>query len=178
MDAYWISRNLLDIVPRVLPSVRHDHGFYLKHADDKGDHILVDEHFNITGIIDWEWASNASPAHAFNSHIGFFPGADFYDSKNTLGDDEIVFAQLLQGKGRQDLAQFVLDGRLQHRFIFCCGYDLSDWDGFLGLFRGLKDAVGADSDLEWDGWRAVVLQRYKDDPGLQTLLTRQDIIDT
>jgi hypothetical protein len=31
--------------------------FYLKQYDDKGDHILVDEEHNITGIIDWEFAS-------------------------------------------------------------------------------------------------------------------------
>jgi hypothetical protein len=26
--------------------------FYLKHIDDKGDYLLVDEQLNITGIID------------------------------------------------------------------------------------------------------------------------------
>jgi hypothetical protein len=30
--------------------------FYLKHVDDKGDHILVDEQLNITGVIDWQMA--------------------------------------------------------------------------------------------------------------------------
>jgi hypothetical protein len=54
VDAYLIHRYLLDLIPRVLPSAFDDNKFYLKHADDKGDHILVDESFNITGIIDWE----------------------------------------------------------------------------------------------------------------------------
>ena len=26
--------------------------YYLKHADDRGDHLLVDEDYNLTGIID------------------------------------------------------------------------------------------------------------------------------
>lgn len=26
----------------------------IKHADDKGDQILVDDNYNITGIIDWD----------------------------------------------------------------------------------------------------------------------------
>ncbi|UNI22500.1 hypothetical protein JDV02_008385 [Purpureocillium takamizusanense] len=173
VDAYLIHRCLVDLVPQVLPSVEHDKKFYLKHADDKGDHILVDEDFNVTGIIDWEWAHTASPAHAFNSPIGLLPVADFYDGKNNLGYDEMVFASLLEEKGRQDLATYVRNGRLQHRFAFCCGYDLdADWDGFQGLFRDLRDAVGVDKGLEWDEWKASALERYQEDSGLQALLSR------
>ncbi|KAJ0423286.1 hypothetical protein BJY00DRAFT_310416 [Aspergillus carlsbadensis] len=175
VDAYLIHRYLLDLVPRVLPSVHGDEKFYLKHADDKGDHILVDEEFNITGIIDWEWAHTASPAHAFNSPIGFLPVGEFYRGKNNLGSGEVIFARLLAEKGHGDLARFVRDGRLQHRFAFCCGYDLADWEGFLGLFRGLRDAVGVDEGLEWDEWKAVALQRYNDDSGLQMLLARHRV---
>lgn len=177
MDAYLVHRFLIDLVPSVLPSVQDDGKFYLKHADDKGDHILVDEHFNITGIIDWEWAHTASPAHAFNSPIGLLPVADFYSGKNDLGDDEIVFARLLEERGRHDLARFVWNGRLQHRFTFCCGYDLVDWDGSLGLFRGLRDAIGVDDGLEWNDWKAAALQRYKDDSGLQVLLSSHQNLD-
>ncbi|GKU10534.1 udp-n-acetylmuramate--l-alanine ligase [Fusarium langsethiae] len=172
VDAYLIHRYLIDLVPHVLPAVHDDEKFYLTHADDKGDHILVDEDFNVTGIIDWEWAHTASPAHAFNSPIGFLPVTDFYRGRNDLGDDEVVFARLLEEKGHRDLARFVQNGRLQHRFAFCCGYDLADWDGFLGLFRGLRDAVGVDEGLEWDEWKIAALQRYQDDSGLQLLLTK------
>ncbi|KAF5021907.1 hypothetical protein F66182_6055 [Fusarium sp. NRRL 66182] len=175
VDAYLIHRYLIDLVPRVLPLAHGDEKFYLKHADDKGDHILVDEQFNITGIIDWEWAHTASPAHAFNSPIALLPVADFYSAKNNLGDDEVVFAHLLEEKGHRDLARFVWDGRLQHRFAFCCGYDLADWDGFLGLFRGLRDAVGVDEDLEWNEWKMLALQRYEDDAGLQLLLAKHQV---
>ena len=171
VDAYLIHQFLLDLVPHILPSEKDDK-FYLKHGDDKGDHILVDEDFNVTGIIDWEWTHTAPPALAFNSPIGFLPVGDFYDGKNDLGEDEVVFAQILDSQNRRDLAQCVWNGRLQHRFSFCRGYDLADWDGFLGLFRGLRDAVGVDEGLEWDEWKAAALQRYKDDAGLQLLLAR------
>ncbi|KAM3558705.1 hypothetical protein MY1884_003848, partial [Beauveria asiatica] len=53
VDAYLIHRFLLDLVPLVAPPSSNKGDFYLKHADDKGDHILVDESFNITGIVDW-----------------------------------------------------------------------------------------------------------------------------
>ncbi|KPM35463.1 hypothetical protein AK830_g11091, partial [Neonectria ditissima] len=169
VEAYLIHRYLLGLIPHVLPSVPDDGKFYLKHADDKEDHILVDDQFNVTGIIDWEWAHTASPANAFNSPTAFLPVGDFYNSKNSLGDDEVVFARLLEEKGHGDLAHFVWNGRLQHRFAFCCGYDLADWDGFLGLFRGLRDAVGVNEGLDWDEWKAAALRRYEDDPGLKQL---------
>lgn len=174
VDAYLIHRFLIDLIPIVLRFIPDDGNFYLKHADDKGDHIMVDEDFYITGIIDWEWAHTASSAIAFNSPIAFLPVADFYDGKNDIGEDEITFVRILEGKGRADLAQFVLNGRLQHRFAFCCGYDLVDWEGFVGLFRGLREAVGVDDGLEWDEWKSVALLRYKDDARLQELLEKEN----
>ncbi|KAI0471372.1 kinase-like domain-containing protein [Xylaria cf. heliscus] len=173
VDAYLIHRFLIDLIPSVLPhTIQDDQKYYLKHADDKGDHILVDEDFNITGIIDWEWAHTAPPIHAFNSPIGILPVGEFYEGMNNLGDHEIIFAHMLEEKGRLDIAQCVRDGRLQHRFAFCCGYDLADWDGFLGLFKGLRDAVGVDDGLDWDKWKTVALHRYSEDAGLQLLLTK------
>lgn len=176
VSAYLIHRFLLDILPSVLSSPSPfppDTQFYLNHADDKGDHILVDKDFNITGIIDWEWAQTAPPFQAFNSPIGLLPVADFYNGKNEIGDDEAVFAGLLEGKGPGDLAAYVRSGRLQHRFVFCCGYGLRDWEGFLGLFRGLRDCVGVDGGIGWKEWRAVALERYAEDPALRELLKRE-----
>lgn len=173
VDAYLIHRFLLDLVPSVLPQPTQGiQRFYLKHADDKGDHILVDNDYNITGVIDWEWAYTTSEANAFNSPVALLPARDFYNGVNDLGDYEIAFAGLLEEKGSPNLASFVRRGRLQHRFAFCCGYDLTDWSGFLGLFRGLRDAVGIDQGLDWESWKTGALIRYKDDEILETLRLR------
>jgi hypothetical protein len=58
VDAYLIHRLLLDMLPKVIPATAQD-CFYLKHADDKGNHILIDDNSNVTAIIDWEWAYTA-----------------------------------------------------------------------------------------------------------------------
>ncbi|VUC29426.1 unnamed protein product [Clonostachys rosea] len=174
LDAYLIHRFLLDLIPHVVPPGGNEGKFYLKHADDKGDHIMVDDSCNITGIIDWEWAHTAPPELAFNSPMGLLSVGDFYKGDNSLGEHEVVFARILEEKGHEDLAKYVWNGRLQHRFAFCCGYDLADWDGFLGLFLGLRNVVGVDERLGWDEWKAVVMERYKDDPGVQTLLNGDD----
>ncbi|WQF86079.1 Putative aminoglycoside phosphotransferase, protein kinase-like domain superfamily [Colletotrichum destructivum] len=185
VNAYLIHRFLIDLIPSVLPESESEpesepepdtQKFYLKHADDKGDHILVDDDFHITGIIDWEWAHTAPPAHAFNSPIAFLPVADFYNGSNELGDDELAFARLFEEKGRRDLGRCVRRGRLQHRFAFCCGYDLAaDWSGFQGLFQGLRDAVKVDEGMGWEDWKAVAMRRYGEEAGLQLLLSRGDL---
>ncbi|EPE04410.1 hypothetical protein F503_01414 [Ophiostoma piceae UAMH 11346] len=174
VDAYLAHLYLRDVAPSVLPK---EDIYYLKHADDKGDHLLVDADYNLTGIIDWEWAHTAPASIAFNSPIGFLPVGDFYDGANDIGADESVFAQLLADKGRDDLAQCVRTGRLQHRFAFCCGYDMdTDWEGFLGLFRGLREAVQIDAGIDWDEWKAKALDKYRDDDGLKQLLERQQTV--
>lgn len=40
--------------------------------------------------------------------------------------------------------------RIVHWFEFCCEYDLTSWDGFLGLFQGLYRALNVDGDLKWE----------------------------
>ncbi|KAI0106207.1 phosphotransferase enzyme family-domain-containing protein [Nemania sp. FL0031] len=173
VDAYLVHRFLLDLVPLVVSESLHDGDphYYLKHGDDKGDHILVDEDYNITGIIDWEWAHTAPPSRAFNSPIGLLHVDDFYDGLNDISHNEITIARLLEEKGRKDLASWVRNGRIQHRFAFCCGYDFEDWKRFLGLFQGLRDAVHMDEGISWDDWKIVALDRYKEDAGLRRLLS-------
>ena len=44
VDTFLVHRFLLDSVPRILSYHGHDDGrYYLTHADNKGDHILVDD---------------------------------------------------------------------------------------------------------------------------------------
>jgi hypothetical protein len=177
VDAYLIHLFLLEILPCITrtvdPTELGESPYFLTHPDDKGDHILVDENFRITAVIDWEWAHTVPPALAFNSPIMLFDVGEFYDGNNTLSKDEEMFAELLKTKGRSDLAGYVRGGRLHHRFAFCCGYDLTDWSGFLGLFRGLRKAVGVDMDLEWEEWKRVALERYCDDAGLKQVLAME-----
>jgi hypothetical protein len=158
----------LDKVPEACSQSHLDDGkFYLKHADEKGDQILVDDEFNITGIIDWEWAHTDSKSGAFNSPIVLLPVADFYAGENSIGEDEVFFAKCFEAKGHPDLGKIVKNGRLIHRFRFCCGYDLADWKGFLGLFAGLLEAMGITNDFHWENWKAEALKRYQNDHQLQ-----------
>ncbi|KAI9823388.1 MAG: hypothetical protein M1826_007744 [Phylliscum demangeonii] len=119
--------------------------FYLKQPDDKGDHILVDDMFNITGIIDWEWCTSASKEYAFASPCMMWPLKDFYASSNRLAEEERQLADLCRQLGRDDLAQVVLAGRALQRFWFLLEQVFSqDRDTGWALFKGLLSA----SDVE------------------------------
>lgn len=143
------SPSFLDSVPRVLYHHGLDDGqFYLMHADDKGGHILIDDDYNITGIVDWEWAHTSSKFAAFNSPVMLLPVANFYDSVNDTGEDKPIFAQSPKNKGHPDLATIVRNGWALYRLQFCCGYNLVDWECFLGLFH-LCRAINVDIVLEW-----------------------------
>ena len=71
--------------PKIFANNDLDDGkFYLKNEDKKGDHVLVYNDYNITGIIDWEWAFTDSKSAAFNSSIVLLPVAGFYDGASEL----------------------------------------------------------------------------------------------
>lgn len=74
-DVFLAHRFRLDVLDRVWKATtaaaieEDDEKFFLKHADDKGDHILVNADFDIVGIIDREWCSTASKEEAFSSPV-------------------------------------------------------------------------------------------------------------
>jgi len=72
------------MIPRLLELAYCNGPFFLKHTDDKGEHILVDDEYNITGIIDWVFASTACKAYAFSSPCMMWPVAAYYEGKNVL----------------------------------------------------------------------------------------------
>ncbi|CAI7625998.1 unnamed protein product [Penicillium bialowiezense] len=174
VDAFLIHRYLLENIQRILPDATLDDGkFYLKHADEKGDQILVDEQFRITGIIDWEWAHTGPKSAVFNSPIVLLPLDQFYNGGNCLGDEEIAFAHLLGEKGYPELGDIVKKGRLLHRLQFCCGYDLPDWQGYQSIFMGLVAALHNDGNsklMDFETWKAGALERYSGDHRLKSLL--------
>ncbi|KXG45349.1 Aminoglycoside phosphotransferase [Penicillium griseofulvum] len=171
VDAFLIHLYLLENLSAILNNDLDDGKFYLKHADEKGDHILVDDEFNITGIVDWEWAHTGPRSMAFNSPIALLPVALFYDGDNHLSEDEMIFSQLLEGKGHPDLGGIVQKGRLLHRLHFCCGYDSRDWDGYVGIFMGLVRALRIeDSHSNWETWKVEAMERFGGDYRLKSLV--------
>ncbi|KDQ15742.1 hypothetical protein BOTBODRAFT_31627 [Botryobasidium botryosum FD-172 SS1] len=90
--------------------------YFLKHMDDKGDHILIDEDCNVVGIIDWEWAQTVPKAEAFAAPLFLWDTTGVDD-----GADELLFAEALERKGGYDLAMLVRNSVQRHQARSFCG---------------------------------------------------------
>jgi len=173
IDAYLVHRFILDDIINVI--TMDDNGkFFLKHMDDKGDHILVDDAFNIVGVIDWEWAQTTTLSEAFSAPLYLLDVGEYYGGSNDLSREESEFASILTQRGEDLLASAISQGRIAHRLAHCVGGDVDDPDSLPNHFMGLLKATFArhapfDS---WDQWRESVLRRYSDDDGLKLLIKR------
>ncbi|KAF1344233.1 hypothetical protein BDV97DRAFT_403173 [Delphinella strobiligena] len=148
-----------------------DAQFYIKHFDDKGDHILVDKDHNITGIIDWEFASTESKPSAFSSPCMMWPVGEYYDGSNQLSPEELAFAQMFQRRGCEDMARFILHGRKYQRFLFFLGSRVSiEREEFEALFQGLRKTVEGENIELYSEWRRAAMLEESHDPVLKRLM--------
>ncbi|KAL4758410.1 uncharacterized protein BDW70DRAFT_162657 [Aspergillus foveolatus] len=176
IDTYLVHRFRLDIVSRLSEDISAGNHFYLKHPDDKGDHILVNDCFDIVGVIDWEWAQTVSRAEAFCSPCMLWPVAKFYEGSNELADEEMRLAAIFRERGREDLANCVINGRKIQRFFFALGPESSflDNQGLRCLFTGLRRAFNLE-ECEWETWKRRSLLEWKDDSLLSGLLELEEV---
>ncbi|KAJ5804846.1 hypothetical protein N7474_010733 [Penicillium riverlandense] len=175
VDNYLAFHWRLSALSSLTSSVANDGPFYLKHYDDKGDHILVDDDYKITGIIDWESASAEAKHLAFSSPCMMWPVGDYYDGLNNLSEDETEFARMFEIRGRQDISKIVLNGRRWQRFLFFLGGGVeNDEPTFESLFQGLRMSFaidGEESVSSYKDWKVEAINQYsKEDPILQRLL--------
>ncbi|KAI9147406.1 Protein kinase-like domain protein [Paramyrothecium foliicola] len=184
LDVFLAHRFRLDVLDRVSEQTATDSNggerFFLKHTDDKGDHILVNANFEIVGIIDWEWCSTTSKQEAFSSPCMMWPVAAFYDGSNELAEEEILLARVFRESGREDLACCVLDGRKVQRLLFALGPGGASHTKrrtLASLFMGLKEAFdghGFETDRQgvedrWEVWKAKALEDWKHESLLKVL---------
>ncbi|KAK0750535.1 hypothetical protein B0T18DRAFT_437704 [Schizothecium vesticola] len=95
--------------------------------------------YNITGIIDWEFASAEAKELAFSSPCMMWPVGKFYDGDNVLAEDEERFADIFERRGRGDLAEMVRGGRRWQRYLFFLGGGIpGDMAELEPLFQGLR----------------------------------------
>ncbi|KAF9775857.1 hypothetical protein IL306_006017 [Fusarium sp. DS 682] len=183
LDVFLAHRFRLDLVNAAAgKGGGEQQQFFLKHADDKGDHILVNADFEIVGIIDWEWCSTASKEEAFSSPCMMWPVAAFYDGSNELAEEELLLARIFRERGREDLACCVLDGRKVQRLLFALGpggASHTNTRTLASLFMGLKHAFDDGSGFEtdrpgvqdhgWEVWKAKALEDWKHENMLAVL---------
>ncbi|RSL90896.1 hypothetical protein CEP52_014413 [Fusarium oligoseptatum] len=116
-EAFLFYRLLRDRVAPVLANTPPGFGpFYLKHADDLGDHLLVDKDYNITAVIDWQYARFVPASEAFGPSLFTANLGNLHGGVAGLCADDKLLSTCLRRQGSEDLADMMRGSELARRF--------------------------------------------------------------
>lgn len=116
-EAFVFYRMLRDrVAPILANNPPRIGGFYLKHVDDIGDHLLVDKNYNITAVIDWKCARFVPPREAFGPSLFTANLGNLHKGVAGLCADDKLLSTCLRRQGRADLADVARGSELTRRF--------------------------------------------------------------
>ena len=149
--------------------------FYLKHMDDKGDHIMVDDDFNITGITDWSFARVVPAYEAFGPSLVTADMDALYSGRTGLSQNDKMLADALEASG-SPVARFAVAVDRIRRFTFGLGMGMAmNLDEVRAFFRGIVNTFQKGEEFNWKQWRSEHLKRWGDDEVLRMLLQGENI---
>lgn len=171
VNAYLVYRFLKDNAAQLAEQDEQAQSlgeFFLKHVDDKGDHLLVDDNLNITGIIDWQMARVVPRREAFGPSLVTADMSALCSGKVSLSADDVALAGALRQKGISTLPNSMVDEKVR-RFFWGLALE-SNWSDALPLANAVLQVFGVDQD--WTQWRETALNKYKTDERLKGLVGR------
>ncbi|TRX91058.1 hypothetical protein FHL15_008040 [Xylaria flabelliformis] len=177
VDAYLVYRFLKDkavsqLVQQDTEEAQVPEKFFLKHVDDKGDHLLVDENLNITGIIDWQMARVVPRREAFGPSLVTADMSALCGGKVSLSVDDVALAGALRERGSFELAGCMADEKAR-RFFWGLALE-TKWSYALPLANAILKVFGVDQD--WTTWRETALSEYETDERLKALVDRTFVV--
>jgi len=161
VDMYLVYRAPLDHLPS---QNSHEQGppFFLQHVDTRPDNFLVDDAYNITGIIDWEFAILAPKSSGLQSPLLMNDlNLQMKEGLSVPSDDELRFSRILRdSNGRDDLAVLAAQ-KLVLAFEQCIETEPHHWT-FVPTFAAWWRAITGTDSFDWDTWRKEALEKYGD----------------
>ncbi|KAK1471609.1 hypothetical protein CCUS01_06093 [Colletotrichum cuscutae] len=142
-----------------------DDVFFLKHVDDKGDHLMVDEQTDIVGMVDWQMARVVPRREAFALSLISADMGALCNGQVSLSAKDVALTNALREKSAH-LAECMGDEKMR-RFFWGLGLE-HDWTGALPLAKALLQVFGVEQ--SWDEWREEQLTECKSDERLAALL--------
>lgn len=162
IEAYLVYRFLQDNATQLSDS---EDEFFLKHVDDKGDHLLVDEDLNITGIIDWQMARVVPRREAFALSLVSADMRALCEGNVSLGAKDVALINALREKGAR-LASYTGDEKVR-RVFWGLGLE-PKWSYALPLANAILQVFGVEQG--WDEWKEAALKQYEGDERLKALM--------
>jgi aminoglycoside phosphotransferase (APT) family kinase protein len=162
VEAYLVYRFLKD---KAFQLASESEGFFLKHVDDKGDHLLVDEDLKITGIIDWQMARVVPREEAFALSLVSADMRALCEGDVSLSTSDVALSNSLDEKV-PGLASHMRDEKVR-RFFWGLGLE-PKWDAALPLANAILQVFEVEK--SWDEWKELALKQYKGDERLKALV--------
>ncbi|CAI6097310.1 unnamed protein product [Clonostachys chloroleuca] len=151
-EAFAFYSLLRDKVAPVLATRSgQDREFWLKHMDDKGDHIRVHKNYNIKAIVNWQLARFVPAEEAFGPSLFTANIGQLYGGTPGLGINDHVFSSMLRDTGDQDLVKFASSDELARRFQLGLTDGLSKTE-VLGLIRAVLELIYGDVYEDVEAW--------------------------
>ncbi len=119
--------------------------FYIKHARNKGDHLMVDDDLNVSGIINWQMARVVPASEVFGPSLVIANMGNIYNGVSSLTLHGHALARLLMAKGPTDLAGLMPK---DEKHLFDLDIDFP-WNGIPLLIRGIWAAFRVNKDTDW-----------------------------
>lgn len=169
VDAYLVHSFMKDKAASLASSATDC--FFIKHVDDKGDHVLVDDDLNITGIIDWQMARVVPAVEAFGPSLVTSDMSALCGGDVGLTEDDKALAEALADQV-PELAQYATNEQVR-RFVWGLAHE-KEWEYALPLAKALLQVFGVEQG--WDEWRVTALQKYASDERLQILVESEEAV--
>jgi hypothetical protein len=157
-DAFLFYTMLREYAHILTPEHQHPRQFFLRHVDDKGDHILVDQEGNITGMIDWQFARCVPASEAFGPSYFTADLDALYSGRIGVTDDDRKLAGELRKRGGPILARYMEQNDFARVLCHCLGSGLTADEAGQVL-------AGVMADLKRRNlWQEDILVRCEKDP--------------
>ncbi|KAI7972005.1 hypothetical protein EIK77_003098 [Talaromyces pinophilus] len=150
--------------------------FFIKHVEDKGDHLLIDDDYNVTGIIDWQFVRVVPATEAFGPSYVTADLGSLYSSSTGLSADDRLLAGALRSQGYHDLAAFAEGNEIMHRFHHGLADGISKNEA-RELLEGMVSCVLGKGVDDLDAWIGEMCIKCRGDPRwekVEALLREQE----
>ncbi|RAQ78138.1 hypothetical protein COH21_012983, partial [Aspergillus flavus] len=125
--------------------------FFLKHVDDKGNHLLVDEEFNVVGIVSWQFARTVPASEAFGPSYLTADLASMYSCNGSVTNDDRLLANALRERGAFDLVSYAEGKDIMRRLHHGLGRGSTTGE-VRCLLKGMVKAVSGEQIDDIDLW--------------------------